>query len=133
MRYGPAGCRRRRYLGDMRLRTGSLPGFRVTKAAGADGAVSISVVGEIDMQTAPALTQVIEETVASVPPEVSLDLEECPFIDSSGIVVLVRAATDLAASGRALTVRHAQRAVRNVLRTAGIDQINGLHLGDEAE
>ena len=80
------------------------------------------------MQTAPALTQVIEETVAASPLEVSLDLEECSFMDSSGLLVLVRAATDLAATGRALTVRHTQRAVRNVLKTAGIDRVDGLRL-----
>lgn len=65
------------------------PPFEITTAA-ADGAVLVTVSGELDMATAPQLTTVLAEQSAKGG-VVVLDMTGLEFIDSTGIAVVVRA------------------------------------------
>lgn len=57
---------------------------------GEGGATVISVVGELDLSTAPQLEECLQTATATT--NVLVDLGACEFIDSTGIAVLVRMA-----------------------------------------
>jgi anti-sigma B factor antagonist len=51
-----------------------------------------SVVGELDLNTAPELERPLDETLSgNEGPSILIDLSGCEFIDSTGIAVIVRA------------------------------------------
>jgi anti-anti-sigma factor len=82
-----------------------------------DGDASVVVVtGEIDMASAPQLT----DALAALHGLVILDLADVTFLDSSGINVLVHARNRLLAENGALTVRNPQNNVRSVLKLVGL-------------
>ncbi|MCA1657123.1 MAG: STAS domain-containing protein, partial [Actinobacteria bacterium] len=51
----------------------------------ADGALGVVVVGELDLATAPELTQRLEEAGAAGGPPIELDLSGVSFIDATGL------------------------------------------------
>ncbi len=59
-----------------------------------DRSVVLTVRGNIDCVTAHRLQQAVTAAVAARPPSLHLDLRFVPFIDASGIRVLVRARAD---------------------------------------
>jgi anti-sigma B factor antagonist len=63
----------------------------------------LTVAGELDLQTAPALAATLAEQLADGH-DVELELSGVGFIDSSGIRVLVQARTAALAAGRTLTL-----------------------------
>ncbi|HVL95655.1 MAG TPA: STAS domain-containing protein [Solirubrobacteraceae bacterium] len=54
------------------------------------GAVVVAVLGEIDMATAPALESALADALVRAS-AVTVDLDACDFMDSSGLHVLERA------------------------------------------
>lgn len=86
----------------------------------------LSVAGEIDMTTAPALQGAIQ-SAAGRAFEVWLDLTATTFMDSSGIHVLSRARTRLAEANGRLAVICPNGPVRRVLSLTGVDQFLELH------
>jgi anti-sigma B factor antagonist len=66
--------------------------FEVRDEALEDGVRVFTVVGELDLNTAPELERPLEETLSgSKGPSILIDLSGCEFIDSTGIAVIVRA------------------------------------------
>ena len=65
-----------------------------TEVVGA-GAFSISVSGEADLYTAPALEDELVGTICAGATRVVVDLTDVTFIDSTGLGVLVRAGREL--------------------------------------
>lgn len=53
----------------------------------------VAVRGEVDLVTAPQLEAVVDEAIRDhgAPRPLLVDLEECTFIDSSGLAILMRA------------------------------------------
>lgn len=95
------------------------PEFRISSSAD-DGIVTLSVVGELDMDTAPQLSGSMAEYLGVH--ELVVDLSACEFVDSSGIreLLLCRRAIGTGAPMRVVQVRP------NVLRTlrlAGLDEV----------
>ena len=88
--------------------------------------VVITVAGEVDIATSPALRDACLEAVNDGAGDVGLDLDGVTFLDSSGISVLVQARQRLAASGRRLELRAVSRPVRRVLEVAGLGPTFGL-------
>jgi anti-anti-sigma factor len=70
----------------------------------ADGTV-VSLLGELDMDSAPRLEEVLDELPGEGPPEIVIDLSELSFLDSTGLGTLIRAQKSLMAQGRRLNVR----------------------------
>ncbi len=83
--------------------TGQSVPLTVIGSARSDGAITIEVVGDIDISTSPRLLAEIRALLAGGPSSVVLDLTRVGFCDSSGLSVLVQlnrqcaeAETDLA-------------------------------------
>jgi anti-sigma B factor antagonist len=80
----------------------------------------VTVVGEIDIATAPRLRERLFELAARGRPLVA-DLDQVRFIDSAGLATLVGAAKQAAAHGGSLHVVCAQPNVRQLFRLTGLD------------
>lgn len=63
----------------------------------------VDVTGEVDLATAPELRAAIDEAVGRGG-DVLVDFTDCPFLDSSGLAVLVHSYRTIAERGRALLV-----------------------------
>ncbi|MFB6393208.1 STAS domain-containing protein [Polymorphospora lycopeni] len=97
-----------------------------TESAG-DGRVVVRVRGYVDLETEERLGQ--ELTTALSRPgvtEVTVDLAEVPFLDSSGVRVLLDGRSTALARGAALAVRDPQPVVDRVLRITGVAELLGL-------
>jgi anti-sigma B factor antagonist len=89
--------------------------------------VVVEVAGEVDMATAPQLGEVLG---AQRGVDLVVDLSGVPFLDSSGLSVLVRTRADLSGTGRTLRVTGEQDNVRKILEVTGL--LGPLH-GDGEE
>jgi anti-anti-sigma factor len=99
--------------------TGDDPGFCIETTQG-EGAVVITVTGEIDLTSADALQRAVEETTS---PTVALDLGGVSFLDSSGIRAIDRSLRRLVSEGRSLLiVSPPDSASAWTLRVAGFDR-----------
>jgi anti-anti-sigma factor len=87
------------------------------------GVLTISVRGELDLSTAPALEGPLEQTLESGNGSVLIDLTRCEFIDSTGIALIVRAWQRLQSgeNGRALVICTQNDQVRRVLEITGLE------------
>jgi anti-sigma B factor antagonist len=83
------------------------------------GESALHVAGEVDLSNAALLRQAIEEFLASAPPRLVLDVHELTFMDSSGLAVLLQAATRV----EAVVVRHPRDVIRRLLETTGVTHI----------
>ncbi|MBP3884787.1 MAG: STAS domain-containing protein [Olsenella sp.] len=86
----------------------------------------IAVMGEVDVSNASELRDAVEEAFSSNPSAVEIDLAEVPYIDSTGIGVLVGAAHRGKESGAAVTVSNPQRNVLRVLSMLGVEDELGM-------
>ena len=87
------------------------------------GCREIRVRGELDLAAAPELEKAIER--AADYDRVVISLEECEFIDSTGIAVIVRAYKERKSDGRRLAACAPDGQVRRVLDLTGLSE-NGL-------
>jgi anti-sigma B factor antagonist len=77
--------------------------------------------GEIDVATSPILRSELASVLALHPEELTLDLREVTFVDSSGLGVLVGALKRLRESGGGrFSVVDAQDSVRKVFDITGL-------------
>ncbi len=93
-----------------------------------NGVEHVGVVGEVDVSNASELREALDAVLAEAPAAVTVDLAEVAYIDSTGIGVLVGAATRAAEDGVSLSVANPQANVRRVLGLLGVEQ--QLHLED---
>jgi anti-anti-sigma factor len=94
--------------------------FEVNVDGGGD--VVVLVKGEVDMATAPQLAACLDDHTDR---DVVVDLSEVPFLDSSGISVLVHARQVSRERGHTLRVTGEQENVRTVLEVTGL--LESLH------
>jgi anti-sigma B factor antagonist len=104
------------------------PSLDVTASGAPGDPVRIAVSGEVDIATAPALREALEEAINGSSHDVELDLGECAFVDSTGLQVIVLAGRSLAQKGRSLVLERPQEQVQRLFLTAAIDRIEGLRL-----
>jgi anti-anti-sigma factor len=86
------------------------------------------IVGEVDMSNQAALSAMLAAEVANGG-DITLDLTELRFMDSSGIRVLFTAARQLLGRGR-LVVTGAQSGLRRTFDVMGADRAPGLVIVD---
>jgi len=80
----------------------------------------ISVVGELDLDTAPELDRELRAAREAGPAPIVLDLSDCEFIDSSGLALIVQAWRELeSAAGMSLALCCAGDQVERLLRVTG--------------
>ncbi|BEL12992.1 anti-sigma factor antagonist BldG [Actinoplanes sichuanensis] len=94
-------------------------GLQITTRPEGAGIVRVSIAGEIDMATAPQVTDAARDAVTSGAREVRLDLAEVTFLDSTGIRTLLFAQRDAAEQGVLLRVVDAHHRVLRVLEITG--------------
>lgn len=80
----------------------------------------VSVAGEVDVSNAPELRAALDEVLEGGATGVEVDLSEVPYIDSTGIGVLVGVAHRAHDKGVGLHVSHPQRNVARVLDLLGV-------------
>ena len=82
---------------------------------------SITVRGELDLSSAPALAAELSAAASSEATTVTLDLGSITFIDSSALRVLVNGGRELNSSGKALQIGPCSTVVRRVLAMTNLD------------
>lgn len=85
---------------------------------------SYRVSGEIDAHTAPALDEVIEQSLAAGSTMIRLCLNDVSFIDSSGLRVIIARTADARDAGGDLVLEQPGNAVSRVIEITGLtDQL----------
>jgi anti-sigma B factor antagonist len=77
----------------------------------------VAVAGEVDLSTAPQLEECLRDLAHT---DVTVDLSEVGFLDSSGIAALVRSSKVLRDRGHKLTTSGEIDTVRRVLEIVGV-------------
>ena len=91
-----------------------------TRATTVGGASAIAVSGELDIETAPRLSEEVERAVWSTVGAFVLDLSGLTFLDSSGLHALLRARAFLAREDRPLVLVCPPGPARRVLDLASV-------------
>ena len=84
----------------------------------------IPFAGDLDAHTAPMLQKAVDRTLAAAPARVLIiDLSEVPFIDSSGLSVIVGAHKRLSDAGAGVRLVVGSPQVTKVLGLTGLDAV----------
>ena len=90
------------------------------------GAPGVLVRGDVDIDTAPRLTEAIDAAIRETRGAFVVDLCEVDFLDSSGVNVLVRARAVLGREDRSLVVICPPGPARRIFESAGIADLLAL-------
>jgi anti-anti-sigma factor len=98
----------------------------------APGVAVVSLLGEHDLSTEPALTRALE--TAALHSNVLVDLSECEFIDSTVIAALLRFARVVTERGErfALLIPAAQRQITRIAEMTHLGDVLAIHPTREA-
>lgn len=86
----------------------------------------VSVAGEVDVSNAAELRGALEEAIAADAAHIEVDLSEAPYVDSTGIGVLVGAVRRAQEASKQLRVTKPQRNVQRVLSLLGVSDELGV-------
>lgn len=89
-------------------------------------ATTVEVIGEVDVSNAAELRDALDAALVAATGSVSADLSEVPYIDSTGIGVLVGFAHRAAEANVAFSVANPQRNVMRVLTLLGLTEELGI-------
>lgn len=78
--------------------------------------------GAIDLHIAPELRSSLRAMIDTKPKRLVVDLSGVPYVDSSGLAVLIGAMQSLELDGGVFMLAGAQEAVRTILESARLDQ-----------
>jgi anti-sigma B factor antagonist len=101
------------------------PGFMVEPAP-LLGAPGVLVRGDVDMHTAPRLSEALDAAIRETRGAFVVDLCAVDFLDSSGVSVVVRARAMLGREDRALVVICPPGPARRIFEVAGIADLLAL-------
>jgi anti-sigma B factor antagonist len=90
-----------------------------------DGGLVVTLAGELDLASLPAVAAPLDELLGRTPQPVVLDLAGLSFLDSSGVAVLVRIANHF----DQVRTRAATQPVRRVIEVLGLATRFGLEKG----
>jgi anti-sigma B factor antagonist len=85
-----------------------------------DSGPVVYVRGEIDMDTAPMVTEALEPLLSADCERIVIDLSEVSFIDSTGLTAVVVPYIDLRNDGRTLAVSNPSMSVQRTFEVAGV-------------
>ena len=85
-----------------------------------DGAVTVTVVGEVDTFTAPVLRSTLDSQLEQQPKELVIDLSGVQFLGSAGLAVLVETQKSSRAREVGLSLIATTRAVTRPLEVTGL-------------
>jgi anti-sigma B factor antagonist len=92
----------------------------LSTSTGEDGAVTVTVVGEVDTFTAPVLRSSLDSQLEQSPRELVIDLSGVQFLGSAGLAVLVETQKSAKAKDVGLTLIATTRAVTRPLEVTGL-------------
>ena len=98
------------------------PAFEVSRRSGR-GHVAVAVAGEIDVATVHTVRRELDGVAWSGFDDVVLDLSDATFIDSCGIVLIIRRARMAARRGHRFRVRAGGPPISRVLRLSGVHDV----------
>ena len=78
--------------------------------------------GAIDLHVTPEVRAALREIVDKKPKRLVVDMSRVPYVDSSGLAVLIGAKQELEADGGTFVLAAPQQAVRTILESARLDQ-----------
>ena len=88
-----------------------------------DGAPVVSVMGEVDLATAPALEQTLLRVAEDGTGEVIVDLTACSFLDSRGLRTLLLTRERLEQSDRRLALVLSNPSLMRIFRITQCDEL----------
>ncbi len=92
----------------------------LSTSTGEDGAVTVTVVGEVDTFTAPVLRSSLDTQLEQQPRELVIDLSGVQFLGSAGLAVLVETQKSARARDVELRLVATTRAVTRPLEVTGL-------------
>jgi anti-anti-sigma factor len=101
---------------------GAIVSFHTINEKTANGTGILSVVGEIDMATAPEFEQALSSAVRAPIERVVVDLTGCTYLDSAALGVLFRCS-----EGHQLALVTPDDNLLHVLRIVGLDRLVAVH------
>lgn len=78
--------------------------------------------GAIDLHVSPELRSTLRDLIDAKPKRLVVDLADVPYIDSSGLAVLIGAMQALEHEGGVFMLAAAKENVRTILESAKLDQ-----------
>ena len=78
--------------------------------------------GAIDLHVSPEIRTSLRELIGDKPKRLVIDMSKVPYVDSSGLAVLIGAKQELEAEGGTFMLAGAQETVRTILESARLDQ-----------
>ena len=90
------------------------------QSVGETAPAKVLITGEVDVSNADELRSALDAALAGAAAELTVDLSEVPYIDSTGIGVLVGAAHRASDAGKKLVVANPQKNVARVLGLLGV-------------
>lgn len=81
----------------------------------------VSVVGEIDLTSAPRLDEEVTGLIEGSAKELVIELGGVSFMDSTGLRVLLKASKLLGSNGGTLVLRDPSEPVRRLLEVSGLN------------
>ncbi len=97
--------------------------FGTETRTAADGASVLSVIGELDIASAPQFRETVGELMGTGVRNLVVDLSESPFVDSSGIGAVLWAQHRLRGVGGLLLTTGAARPVARAFELAGLGEM----------
>lgn len=91
-----------------------------------DNGIVVAVMGEVDVSNADELRKALDAAASVGESTIEVDLAQVPYIDSTGIGVLVGAAHRAADAQTSFCVLHPQRNVARVLGMLGVSDELGV-------
>ena len=104
----------------MRVHAGAHPSTMDVTVRNSSYCGLLTVSGELDIETAPQLTKVLDWLCQQPHHQVTVDLRQVTFIDSSGLGALIRAQHALAAESGRLVLSGPSRPVHHLLDITGL-------------
>ena len=78
--------------------------------------------GAIDLHVSPEVRAALREIIDEKPKRLVVDLSRVPYVDSSGLAVLIGAKQEIEANSGTFVLAAPQPAVRTILESARLDQ-----------
>lgn len=92
-----------------------------------DGTSVVTVSGEVDVATAPAVRDCLDQVISRDRGPVVVDLVGVTFIDSTGLGVLIGAHRRCGELGRVLHVVVVEQRIRKVFEITGLTELFPIH------
>ncbi|HEX6583158.1 MAG TPA: STAS domain-containing protein [Thermoleophilaceae bacterium] len=93
-----------------------------------DGTTVVSVMGEVDRATAPALERTLVAVAEEPTGAVIVDFTRCRFLDSTGLRILVETKGRLEESNRRLALVVSNSIVMRIFKITRFDDLFEIHL-----